>query len=136
NQELQRALRGNHLVALLFLDLDRFKAINDSMGHGVGDRLLKEVAQRLVGCVRANDTVARMGGDEFTIILGELASPAKAEAAATSVACKVMDVLAEPFRLQGREVFVSTSVGIALYPRDGEGAAALLRHADTAMYHA
>lgn len=136
NQELQRALRGNHLVALLFLDLDRFKAINDSMGHGVGDRLLKEVAQRLVGCVRANDTVARMGGDEFTIILGELASPTKAGAAATSVARKVMDVLAEPFRLQGREVFVSTSVGIALYPRDGEVAAALLRHADTAMYHA
>lgn len=136
DQELQRAMRSSSLVALLFLDLDGFKAINDSMGHGVGDQLLKEVAQRLLNCVRGSDTVARMGGDEFTILLSDLATPDKAESAAGSVAAKVRARLAEPFRLQGREVFVSTSIGIALYPRDGDVASSLLRHADTAMYQA
>ncbi len=135
-QEIQRAQRSNRLVALLFLDLDRFKEVNDSMGHGVGDQLLKQVADRLQQCVRADDTVARMGGDEFTIILGDLPSRARAISAATSVAEKIMQALAQPFWLIGREVFLSTSIGIALCPYDGEEAPLLLRNADTAMYHA
>ncbi|MET0377619.1 MAG: diguanylate cyclase, partial [Spongiibacteraceae bacterium] len=112
-QEMQRAQRGNRLVALLFLDLDRFKEVNDSMGHGVGEQLLKQVADRLQQCVRADDTVARMGGDEFTIIIGDLPSRARAISAATSVSEKIMQALAQPFWLVGREVFLSTSIGIA-----------------------
>jgi diguanylate cyclase (GGDEF)-like protein/PAS domain S-box-containing protein len=135
-QEMQRAQRGNRLVALLFLDLDRFKEVNDSMGHGVGDQLLQQVAERLQRCVRADDTVARMGGDEFTIILGDLPSRARAIGAATSVSEKIMLELTQPFLLAGRELFLSTSIGIALCPYDGEEAPLLLRNADTAMYHA
>lgn len=135
-QEMQRARRGNRLVALLFLDLDRFKEVNDSMGHGVGDQLLQQVAERLQRCVRADDTVARMGGDEFTIILGDLPSRVRAIGAATSVSEKIMLELTLPFLLAGREVFLSTSIGIALCPYDGEEAPLLLRNADTAMYHA
>jgi diguanylate cyclase (GGDEF)-like protein/PAS domain S-box-containing protein len=135
-QEMQRAQRSNRLVALLFLDLDRFKEVNDSMGHGIGDQLLKQVADRLQQCVRADDTVARMGGDEFTIILCDLPSRARAVASATSVSEKIMQALAQPFWLVGREIFLSTSIGIALCPYDGEEAPLLLRNADTAMYHA
>ncbi len=136
NQELQAALRSNAYVALLFLDMDRFKAVNDSMGHAAGDLLLAKIAQRLSACVRGNDSVARMGGDEFTIILGGLKERAKAVAAAVSVARKVMDVLDEPMVLQGREVFLSASIGIAVYPHDGEDSTTLLQHADVAMYSA
>src|SRR5690606_21930500 len=135
-QEVQRAQRSNRLVSLLFLDLDRFKEVNDSMGHGIGDLLLKQVADRLQQCVRADDTVARMGGDEFTIILGDLPSRTRAISAATSVSEKIMHELSQPFLLAGREVFLSTSIGIALCPYDGEEAPLLLRNADTAMYHA
>ncbi len=136
NQELQAALRSNAFVALLFLDMDRFKAVNDSMGHAAGDLLLAKIAQRLSACVRGNDSVARMGGDEFTIILGGLKERAKAVAAAVSVARKVMGVLDEPMVLQGREVFLSASIGIAVYPHDGEDSTTLLQHADVAMYNA
>ncbi len=136
NQELQTALRSNAHVALLFLDMDRFKAVNDSMGHAAGDLLLAKIAQRLSACVRGNDSVARMGGDEFTIILGGLKERAKAVAAAVSVARKVMDVLDEPMVLHGREVFLSASIGIAVYPHDGEDSTTLLQHADVAMYNA
>ena len=135
-QEMQRAQRSNRLVALLFLDLDRFKEVNDSMGHGIGDLLLKQVAERLQNCVRADDTVARMGGDEFTIILGDLPRRVRAISAATSVSEKIMHELTQPFVLADREVFLSTSIGIALCPYDGEEAPLLLRNADTAMYHA
>jgi len=135
-QEMQRAQRGNRLLALLFLDLDRFKEVNDSMGHDIGDQLLKQVAERLQQCVRADDTVARMGGDEFTIILGDLPSRTRAVSAAISVAEKIMQMLAMPFSLVGRELFLSTSIGIAVCPYDGEEAPLLLRNADTAMYHA
>lgn len=135
-QALQRAVRANQSVAVLFLDLDRFKAINDSMGHAVGDRLLTEAAARLRDCIRADDTVARMGGDEFTLILSGLTEREAAESAAVQVSMKIMRSLNEPFRLAGRELFISTSIGIALFPEDGSDAETLLKNADTAMYHA
>lgn len=135
-QEIQRAQRSNRLVALLFLDLDRFKEVNDSMGHSIGDQLLKQVASRLQECVRADDSVARMGGDEFTVILGDLPSRSRAISAVTSVAEKIRHTLTQPFELIGREVFISTSIGIALCPYDGEEPPLLQRNADTAMYHA
>jgi diguanylate cyclase (GGDEF)-like protein/PAS domain S-box-containing protein len=136
NQSLQRAQRNQSNFALLFLDLDRFKAINDSMGHEVGDQLLREVAQRLQYCIRNDDTVARMGGDEFTIILSALSDRDAAESASVQVSLKIMNALSKPFFLEGCELYISTSIGIALYPFDGEEETALLKNADTAMYHA
>jgi diguanylate cyclase (GGDEF)-like protein/PAS domain S-box-containing protein len=136
NQELQTALRGNGHVALLFLDMDRFKSVNDSMGHAAGDILLSKIADKLGACVRGNDSLARMGGDEFTIILSGFKERAKAIVAAVSVARKVMEGLDEPMVLQGREVFLTASIGIAVYPHDGEDATTLLQHADVAMYNA
>ncbi|MBI2380547.1 MAG: EAL domain-containing protein [Gammaproteobacteria bacterium] len=129
---LSQAKRQKHYVALLFLDLDRFKHINDSLGHHVGDLLLQEVARRLGLCVREDDTVARLGGDEFTIIVEALHN-AKA---ATVVAEKVLAKFKQPFLLEGREVVVSPSIGISIYPSDGEDAASLVKFADSAMYHA
>ena len=105
------------------------------MGHAVGDRLLTEAAQRLQLSIRADDTVARMGGDEFTIILSDLIDRESAESAATQVSIKVMSALNEPFILQGREVYISTSIGIAVYPQDGQENEELLKNADTAMYY-
>ena len=132
-----RAARGKDAqVALLFIDLDRFKAINDSMGHAAGDLLLAKIASRLSGCIRAGDSIARMGGDEFTIILGDMAQRARAVAASVSVARKVMAALEEPILLRGREVFLSASIGIAVYPHDGGDPATLLQHADVAMFNA
>lgn len=136
NQELQAALRANSHVALLFLDMDRFKSVNDSMGHASGDLLLGKIAEKLSSCVRGNDSMARMGGDEFTIILSGLKDRAKAVSAAVSVAHKIKDVLDEPLVLHGREVFLSASIGIAVYPEDGDDATTLLKHADVAMYNA
>ena len=135
SQEIQRARRNRNHVALLFLDLDRFKVINDSMGHAVGDRLLAEVARRLKESIRADDTVARMGGDEFTIILNDLSNREDAESAATQVAQKALRALSEAFVLQGREMYISASIGIAVYPEDGNHNDELLKNADTAMYH-
>lgn len=135
SQEVQRAQRNHNHVALLFLDLDRFKVINDSMGHAVGDRLLTEVARRLKESIRADDTVARMGGDEFTIILNDLNSREDAESAATQVSQKALRALNESFVLQGRDVYISASIGIAVYPQDGDSNQELLKNADTAMYH-
>ncbi len=131
-QSLNRAHRQESMVALLFLDLDRFKTINDSLGHSLGDRLLKEVASRLGGCAREIDTVARLGGDEFTIILEDIEHPDQA----VLVAQKVLDVLVEPFTVDGREFHITASIGIALYPLDEKEADALIKAADTAMYHA
>lgn len=119
-------------VALLFMDLDGFKEVNDKLGHDAGDILLKEAAQRLMTCVRASDTVARIGGDEFTVILPHVKEAGEADA----VAAKILDRLREPFHLQGQDVFVSASIGIALYPADADGSAVLVKHADTAMYRA
>lgn len=118
--------------ALLFLDLDHFKKINDSYGHHYGDAFLRQVAERLRRCVKAIDTVSRQGGDEFIILLNELAHPEDAAAAARNI-CEQLD---QPFEVDGVRLNVSVSVGIAVYPRDGKAAELLLRNADLAMYHA
>lgn len=130
---LIRARRFGTYVALLFLDLDRFKHVNDSMGHAAGDRLLKAVAARIVTSVRESDTVARLGGDEFTVVLEDLHDPTEAEA----VARKLLDAFATPLDLDGRqEMIISPSIGISLYPDHGQVPTDLLKHADTAMYYA
>ena len=131
SQMMAQANRNERLVAIMLLDLDRFKAINDTLGHTMGDLLLKGVAERLAGCVRGDDTVARLGGDEFIVLLPEIRY---IEDAAT-VARKILNALAQPFPLDGHEIFIGTSIGIALYPFDEE-LNALLRNADTAMYEA
>jgi len=133
---LQVAERRNEWVAVLFLDLDRFKPINDTLGHAAGDVMLKEVGRRLRSCVRESDTVARMGGDEFTMLLSGLKSREAAMRGGVHVAEKVLSALAPAFILQEREFFISASIGIALYPQDGVEGSALLQNADTAMYHA
>ena len=131
-QALAQAKRNSWSMAVMFVDIDRFKYVNDSLGHMAGDQLLQLVAQRLAGCVRADDTVARLGGDEYAIVLSWLAA---AEDAAT-VARKIVDALKGAFQLERTELFVSASIGITLFPDDGTDADALLRHADIAMYRA
>ena len=132
DQACTRAERNAHAVALMFLDLDRFKLINDTLGHSLGDRLLKSVAGRLVESVRKKDTVSRLGGDEFTIILDDVQSPQDV----ATVAQKVLDQLAQPFILDGHEVVVTTSIGVAIYPQDAQDAEGLQKNSDAAMYHA
>lgn len=122
--------RQRTALALLFLDLDRFKRVNDSLGHAAGDRLLQIAAGRLAACVRESDTVARLGGDEFTIILEDIGAAEDA----TRVALKILAALAEPIPVAGQELSITSSIGIALYPRDAGDAHTLLRHADAAMY--
>jgi diguanylate cyclase (GGDEF)-like protein/PAS domain S-box-containing protein len=131
-QALAQALRGNQRVGVMFLDLDRFKSINDSLGHPVGDELLKQVAARLCAAVRAVDTVSRLGGDEFIVVLRELAYADDA----ARVADKVLQALATPFHVSGHDLRVTPSIGISLYPDDGLEALQLMQNADTAMYHA
>ena len=133
---LQQAARRGSWVVLLFLDLDRFKPINDSLGHAAGDSMLKEVAARLAGCVDDEDTVARMGGDEFTFLLATCADRDTALNRAIHVAERILQSLTRPFSLSGREFFVTASIGIALSPQDGEDLSQLMKNADTAMYHA
>jgi diguanylate cyclase (GGDEF)-like protein/PAS domain S-box-containing protein len=129
---LALAARRNRLVAVLFLDLDHFKLINDTLGHTTGDALLKLVAARVRNCVRDGDTVARVGGDELTIVLQDLGT--KEDAAA--LAQKVLRAVAEPIDLNGHRLYVTTSVGITTFPDDGDDAETLLKNADTAMYRA
>jgi diguanylate cyclase (GGDEF)-like protein len=119
-------------VAVMLLDLDNFKAINDTLGHAWGDRVLVEVAQRLQNCVRKSDSVARLGGDEFTIILEGVANRQNCEL----VANKVLQTISQPFELDGRNFILGTSIGISVYPMDGEDGETLLKHADVAMYRA
>jgi diguanylate cyclase (GGDEF)-like protein len=129
---LARAQRSGRTAALYFLDLDRFKVVNDSLGHGVGDRLLQAVAERLRACLRTTDVVARLGGDEFTVIAEDLTGPE----GAGMVARRMLQGLEAPLTLEGREVHVSASVGVALYPADTTDAARLIAAADAAMYAA
>jgi diguanylate cyclase (GGDEF)-like protein/PAS domain S-box-containing protein len=129
---LARSRREKEHMAVLFVDLDRFKQINDSLGHRVGDLLLKEVSSRLLHSVREIDTVARLSGDEFTVILTDIASIEAIE----FIASRIVKSLGAPYFFEGHELFVSASVGISIYPSDGENGTDLLRHADVAMYHA
>ncbi len=130
--ELAHAERSHQKLALMVMDLDRFKEVNDTLGHQAGDVLLKTVALRLKGLLRKNDTVARMGGDEFMVILSEIHT----EEDAIIVAEKILSSIDEPYYIDGHEVGVTCSIGISIYPNHGEEAGALIRVADDAMYHA
>lgn len=127
---LARAQREGTLASLLFVDLDDFKQVNDSLGHAMGDLLLRQVAQRLQTCVRAADTVARLGGDEFVLLLESGRTPDHAQA----VARKILAVFEAPFDLQGHRLPIQASVGVAVYPEHGSSASELLNHADRSMY--
>lgn len=127
---LARAAREQERVAILYLDLDDFKPVNDSFGHATGDLLLQEVARRIQACVRDSDTVCRIGGDEFVVLLGLLHAPQNA----MQVAQNICAAIHQPMRLSGHPVQVSSSIGIAIYPEDGTEEMLLARHADTAMY--
>lgn len=129
---LAQARRNHQLMAVMFLDLDHFKEINDTLGHEVGDMLLKEVASRSLDCVRESDTVARIGGDEFTIIQCEL----KETADAVTLAEKLLERLSSPFFIREQALRISCSIGISIYPDDGDGVKMLLKKADVAMYQA
>jgi diguanylate cyclase (GGDEF)-like protein len=141
---LAHAVRSNKVAAILFLDLDRFKQINDTLGHSIGDKLLQEVAERLLICVRKSDvvgrdeggdltsSVARLGGDEFTVLLTDIVTLQDA----ARVARRIIDNVSQPINLDGHEVIVTTSIGISLYPDDGKDVVTLIKNADTAMYHA
>jgi diguanylate cyclase (GGDEF)-like protein len=131
-QAIARAHRSGGKLAVLFLDLDRFKNVNDSFGHAIGDLLLTAVAARLTASRRDEDTVARLGGDEFIISIPDVAGTAEAE----TVAARILADLAKPFTISGHQLHADGSIGIALYPADGETAETLMRNADTAMYHA
>ncbi|NOQ88154.1 MAG: EAL domain-containing protein [Gammaproteobacteria bacterium] len=129
---INQAKREDEKLAVMFLDLDRFKNINDSLGHMIGDELLQQVSIRLKECIRAADTLARFGGDEFTLMLPKLHDGHKD---ASKLAEKITDTLKQPFNVDGHELYVSASIGIALYPQDGTDIDSLIKHADVAMYH-
>ncbi len=136
NDRLARSIalarRYARRLAVLFLDCDRFKHINDTLGHAIGDQVLRSIAKRLTTCVRESDTVSRHGGDEFLILLSELDHPEDAAA----IAQKIVDSIAEPHHIAGHELLLTASVGIALYPEDGHDTQSLIMRADTAMYYA
>ncbi len=132
SQAIHFARRYDRTVALLFIDLDDFKVVNDSLGHNVGDQLLRDLGVRFLGCVREVDSVARIGGDEFVIVLTNVTRRSDV----STIAEKVLDALSRPFILEGREVFISASIGIASFPKDGQDETTLLKNADSAMYHA
>jgi len=132
DEALALARRARSRVALLFLDLDRFKLTNDTLGHAAGDRLLQSVAERLAHCIRATDTAARLGGDEFTAILPGI----QRSQDVARVANKILDALARPFVQDGIELYITTSIGISMFPSDGVDSETLLKNADIAMYRA
>jgi diguanylate cyclase (GGDEF)-like protein/PAS domain S-box-containing protein len=131
-QAIVHCERSGNKVALLFVDLDRFKAVNDTFGHPVGDALLRDTAQRLLACVRDSDTISRHGGDEFLVVLTDLQS----SEVPAQIAGKIMAALGQPFHIETHEAAISASVGIAVYPEDGSDFGELLKKADIAMYHA
>jgi len=131
-QALVQAEREEHQVALLFFDLDNFKRVNDSLGHSIGDALLQQVAKRVKGLLRKSDTLARLGGDEFVVIISRV----QARRAADVVAGKIVEAMQVPFEVGGHQLLTTSSVGIAIYPRDGRDSETLLRCADMAMYAA
>jgi diguanylate cyclase (GGDEF)-like protein/PAS domain S-box-containing protein len=131
-EAMSLAHRYRRKLAVLFLDVDRFKYINDSLGHAIGDRLLQSIAQRLLGCVRASDTVSRQGGDEFVILLSEVTHAQDA----TVCADKILEVLRSPHRIDEYDLHVTASIGIVTYPDDGTDSESLIKNADFAMYHA
>jgi diguanylate cyclase (GGDEF)-like protein len=132
NQAIESARRQGRQLAVMFMDLDQFKHINDSLGHAIGDQLLQSVAQRLVGCVRHSDTISRQGGDEFVLLLSTIEH---AEDTALS-AQKMLAALALPHHIDGHDLHISVSIGISIYPDDGQNAEILIKSADTAMYYA
>jgi diguanylate cyclase (GGDEF)-like protein/PAS domain S-box-containing protein len=136
NDRLEQAIafgaRRGAAIAVFYLDIDRFKNINDSLGHPIGDRLLQAIAPRLTACVRASDTVSRQGGDEFVIVLAEVSTAADAMACAE----KILGVIRLPYSFDGHELHVSASIGIVSYPEDGTTVETLLKNADSAMYEA
>jgi len=127
---LTQAARNNQRLAVMFIDLDRFKIINDSLGHTMGDRLLQAVSQRLLGCVRKGDTLSRFGGDEFTLLLPDMIGPQ----AAIQVAEKILESIKDPFRLGDHDIHIGASIGIAVYPEGGTTLDGLIKNADIAMY--
>jgi diguanylate cyclase (GGDEF)-like protein len=131
-QSINQAVRHDRQLAVLFLDLDHFKHINDTRGHEAGDLLLQEVATRLKACLRGSDTVARLGGDEFVVLLPELDE----EKYVHTVAQKILSAVAMPFVLSGKEYRVTASIGISAYPQDGLDEKTLIKNADSAMYQA
>lgn len=124
--------RSKRQFALLFIDLDQFKDVNDSFGHAVGDQVLREVATRLSGCLREADTIARQGGDEFVVLLEDIETRDEVE----QVAARMQEVLTEPIEIAGGEIYVTGSMGVALYPQDGTAVPILIKRADLAMYRA
>lgn len=132
----KKMLEAQDIIALLFIDLDRFKPINDTMGHPVGDQVLKEVAQRLKASIRSHDLVARIGGDEFTVIMSRLDSSDRAQQEAIAVSERILHQMMQPFSIGDRQLYLSASVGVALFPENATSGMELLRNADTAMYHA
>jgi len=131
-QAMVQAKRHSQSMAIMFLDLDRFKVVNDTLGHQVGDALLQAVAQRLKACLREGDTLSRIGGDEFMLLLPLVRTPDNV----VFIAEKVLAALKAPINIDGNEIFIGVSIGIALYPTDGETRETLIKHADIAMYHA
>ena len=127
---ISQARRSNEKVVFMFLDLDRFKIVNDTLGHAIGDQLLQAVARRLQSCIREGDTLSRFGGDEFALLLPRIRNQEDAEA----IAQKIINILGEPFHIEGHELYLSVSIGITLFPENGENMDSLIQHADIAMY--
>jgi len=130
NYALSQALRNETRLAVLFMDMDRFKTINDSLGHPAGDKLLRDMAIRLTDCLRESDTLARIGGDEFLLLMPEITYASDAE----TLIKKMQKALSKPFSIEGHDVFASFSIGVSLFPEDGDNADILIKHADMAMY--
>lgn len=132
SQKIAAARRNHGSVGVMFLDVDRFKVVNDALGHSFGDILLKQVAERLASRIRESDTVARSGGDEFTFILSDIKTPTDATAAAQ----RIIDSFSVPFEINSHQIYVTASIGISIYPQHGEDVETLVKNADSAMYHA